>query len=133
VIFSNLPRSILKPDKVEYIRSYIDTAYSNSVNVIAHYKKQKETIQISNFNPPSPTNFWQIEKILYRQDKDRYTGEVVIQFRDLCVAKWLITMYENKVLISQNNRQLKTIRYPEHLYVIIDRLKDFWTSMFLKL
>jgi hypothetical protein len=110
---------------VEYIRSYIDAVYSNSVNVIAYYKKQKETIQISNFNPPSSTNFWQIEKILYRQDKDRYTGEVVIQFRDLCVAKWLATMYENKVLISQNNRQLKTIRYPEHLYVIIDRLKDF--------
>jgi hypothetical protein len=108
VVFSNLSRDILGLDIVEYIKSYIDTVYSNSVNAIAHYKKQKEMIQIPNF-----------------------IGEVVIQFRDPYVAKWLITMYENKVLISQDNRQLKVTRYPEHPYVIIDRLKDFWSSMFL--
>jgi hypothetical protein len=87
VVFSNLSRGILGSDIVEYIKSYIDAAYSNSVDVIAHYKKQKETIQIPNFNSPPPTNLRQIEKILYRQDKDGYTGEVVIQFRDPYVAK----------------------------------------------
>jgi hypothetical protein len=131
VVFSNLPRGILGPDIVEYIRSYIDTAYSNSVNAIAHYKKQKETIQIPNFNPPPPTNLQQMEKILYRQDKGGYTGEVVIQFRDPYVAKWLATMYENKVLTPQDDRQLKATRYSKHPYVIMDRLKDFWISMFL--
>jgi hypothetical protein len=44
VVFSNLPRGILEPNIVEYIRSHIDTVYSNSVDVIAYYKKQKEMI-----------------------------------------------------------------------------------------
>jgi hypothetical protein len=131
MVFSNLPRDILGPDIVEYIRSHIDTAYSNSVDIIAHYKKQKKMIQIPNFNPPPLTNLWQIETILYRQDKGRYTGEVVIQFRDPYVAKWLATMYKNEVLIFQDNKQLKATRYPEYPYIIIDRLKNFWTSMFL--
>jgi hypothetical protein len=125
VVFSNLPRGILGLDIVEYIRSHIDAAYSNSVDAIAHYKKQKKMIQISNFNPPPPTNLRQMEKILYRQDKGRYTKEVVIQFRDPYVAKWLATMYENEVLIPQDDRQLKATRYLEHPYVIMDRLKDF--------
>jgi hypothetical protein len=66
-----------------------------------------------------------MEKILYRQDKGGYTGKVVIQFRDLYVAKWLATMYENEVLTPQDNRQLKATRYAEHPYVIMNRLKDF--------
>jgi hypothetical protein len=82
-------------------------------------------IQIPNFNPLPSTNLWQMEKILYRQDKGGYTGEVVIQFRDPYVAKWLATMYKNEVLTSQDDRQLKATRYPEHPYVIMDRLKGF--------
>jgi hypothetical protein len=129
-VFSNLPKRILGPDIDRYIKSHIDAAYINCVNTIADYKKQKETIQIPNFNPPPCINLQQMEKILYRQNKDGYTGEVVIQFRDSYVAKWLATMYEHEVLTPQDSRQLITTRYPEHPYVIIDRLKEFWISMF---
>jgi hypothetical protein len=129
-VFSNLPKRILGPDIDRYIESHIDAAYINCVNTIADYKKQKETIQVSNFNPPPRANLQQMEKILYRQNKDGYTGEVVIQFGDPYVAKWLATMYEHEVLTPQDSRQLITTRYPEHPYVIIDRLKEFWISMF---
>jgi hypothetical protein len=101
------------------------------VNTIANYKKQKETIEDPNFNPPPRANLQRIEKTMYRQDKNRYTGEVVIQYGDPYVAKWLATMYEQEVLTPQDSRQMITARYLEHPYVIMDRLKDFWISMLL--
>jgi hypothetical protein len=52
VVFSNLPKRIIGPDIDRYIKSHIDAAYVNCVNTIADYKKQKETIEDPNFNPP---------------------------------------------------------------------------------
>jgi hypothetical protein len=99
--------------------------YVNCVNTIADYKKHKETIEDPNFNPPPHANLQWIEKTLYRQDKNGYIGEVVIQYRDSYIAKWLVTMYEQEVLTPQDSRQMITARYPEHPYIIMDRFKDF--------
>jgi hypothetical protein len=66
---------------------------------------------------------------MYRQDKNGYTGEVVIQYGDPYIAKWLATMYKQEVLTPQDSRQMIIDRYPEHPYIIMDRLKDFWISM----
>jgi hypothetical protein len=56
VVFSNLPKRIIRSDIDRYIKSHIDAAYVNCVNTIVDYKKQKKTIEDPNFNPPSRAN-----------------------------------------------------------------------------
>lgn len=125
IIFTNLPKRILGLEIDKYIKNNIEAAYSNCVDTIDEYKKRKETIQNPNFIPPTPASLQQVDKILYRQDRNRYNREVVIQFADPHVTRWLTTMYECEVFSSQDDRQLTTVKYPEHLYVIMDRLKEF--------
>jgi hypothetical protein len=104
VVFFNLLKRIIGLDIDRYIKSHIDAVYVNCVNTIADYKKHKETIEDSNFNPSPRANLQWIEKTLYRQDKNGYTGEVVIQYRDPYIAKWLATMYKQEVLTPQDSR-----------------------------
>jgi hypothetical protein len=48
---------IIGPDIDRYIKSHIDMAYANCMNMIVDYKKQKETIEDPNFNPSPMLTF----------------------------------------------------------------------------
>ena len=74
---------------------------------------------------------WELQdKSLIRKGPKGVTGEVVIQYTLLSIAKWITLISKVKYLTEHPAKFFSALTYPKHNKIMISSLDDHWKSKY---